>query len=82
MNRGTVIMLEICVAKTPAAASWLSPPNLLIKMGVVDADGIADCRTMMARASGERKPHKPVIKSARPGTSISLHNTISKIGFL
>lgn len=41
INRGTVIMLNKVVKNTPLAASSVSPPNLSVNMGVVDAEGIA-----------------------------------------
>lgn len=81
MKIGTVKILQICVAKTPAEANCESPPNLLVKIGVVEAEGMADWRTITARERGERKPQKPVTIKIRPGMTISLHNTINKRGF-
>ena len=54
-NSGMVMMLQAVVANTPAAASCESPPNLVVNIGVVEADGIADCKTIM----GNGKP--PII---------------------
>lgn len=82
MKKGIVMMVQIWVANTPAEARCGSPPNLVVNIGVVEADGIADCKTIIARVKGGRKPNKPVIKNASVGIIINLHNTINARGFL
>ena len=82
MNIGMVIMLQIVVANTPAEASCESPPNRVVNIGVVEADGIEDCKTMIALTKGGSEPNRPVINNARLGIIINLHNIINAIGFL
>ena len=79
---GIVITLKICVTKTLTEANCESPPNLVVNMGVVEADGMADCRTMTARESGERKPKRPVTNKTKAGTNISLQKINKIMGFL
>ena len=74
---GMVTMLQAVVAKTPAEASWGSPPNFAVNMGAVEADGMADCKTIIARTRGESPSNRPVIINARVGTIISLHKIIN-----
>lgn len=74
--------LATVVAKTPTEASRGSPPNLVVKMVVVDADGIAACSTIMARVRGVREGMKPVTKSAKMGMITSLHSTINNMALL
>ena len=82
MKRGTVIILQAVVANTPAEASCESPPNLVVNRGVVEAEGIADCRTIIARTKGGSQPNKPVTNNATAGTTISLHRITRIMGFL
>ena len=79
MIMGTVITLAMVVAKTPTEASRESPPKRVVKIGVVDAEGIADCSTIMARHKGVSEGIKPVMKSAKIGIITNLHKTISSI---
>jgi hypothetical protein len=75
-------MLQIWVAKTPAEASCESPPNLVVNMGLVEADGMADCNTIIARDKGESVPIRPVTINANAGIIISLHSIIKQSAFL
>ena len=82
MITGTVMTLATVVAKTPMEASLESPPNLVVNMGVVDADGIAACNTMMARDKGVSESKRPVTNNAKIGIIINLHNTINDMAVL
>ncbi len=73
---GMVMMLQAVVANTPAEASCESPPKRVVNIGVVEADGIADCKTIIARTKGESAPKRPVTSNTMVGIIINLHSTI------
>lgn len=74
--------LMAVVANTTADANCASPPNFEANIGVVEAVGMADCRTMIALIKGVSEPKKPVTSNAVAGTTINLHKAINAMGRL
>ena len=72
-------MLNRVVKKTPRAATSASPPNFLANMGVVEAEGIAACITIIA-VNIPGKPSKLLMnKMAKAGIRISRQNIRAEI---
>ena len=68
-------MLNKVVKNTPLAASSVSPPNLLVSMGAVDAEGIAACSTIITASILGKPPKTLINKIARAGIRRSRQNT-------